>query len=243
MHTTIIIPARYQATRLPGKLLKLIQGKAVLEWVFLACKKVSKNVEVVIATDNEQIKMHAESFGATVFLTSIAHESGTSRCIEVAKKLSSDIVINVQGDEPFIDSAHIKLMIDYISNNQSTDILTLFSMISDQNEINNPNNVKLVKDHNNKILFFSRSVIPYNRGAINHKFYKHIGIYGFRRSTLLNLENLLPSSLESAEKLEQLRWMENGFGIHGIEVEGNSISIDTQDDLEKARIYADGLSK
>lgn len=239
---TIIIPARYASTRLPEKAMKIIKGKPVIQWVYKACSKVKDIHEVIIATDHSNIMKAAEGFGAKAMLTSTEHQSGTDRCAEVAEQINADYIINVQGDEPFINPDHINSMINYLLVNKEVNILTLFHELPHA-EVSNPNSVKLVKDKNNKVLYFSRSPIPYERNSFQEPFLKHVGIYAFKRETLMELSALKASALELAEGLEQLRWLENGLEIYGIQVPGTSISIDTQEDLEKARRYADGLSK
>ena len=243
MIVTIIIPVRLDSTRLAEKAIADIDGKSMIQWVYEACLRVNNAQQVIIATDHPRIREVAESFHAKVGMTSSTHQSGTDRCAEIAKVLESDLIINVQGDEPFMNPQHIENMISFFAENESVNILTLFRKFDSIEEAENPNNVKLVKSISNKIKYFSRSLIPYPRRNNQVDFYKHIGIYGFRRSTLLELTALTPSVLELKESLEQLRWLENDYDIYGLEVESQSIGIDTPEDLARARTYAEGLSK
>lgn len=231
---TIIVPARYASTRLPGKSLEKINGKPMIQLVYEACKRTNSEVNVIIATDHHKIKQVAENFGAQVVMTSENHVSGTDRCAEVAIGLSSDYIINVQGDEPFINEGDLQAMIQFLSENENVEILTLFHRL-EKNEVADPNKVKLVKDVNNRILYFSRSLIPFPRTESAITYYKHVGVYAFKRATLLRLKELASSPLEISEGLEQLRWLENGYQIYGLEVEEGSLGIDTPEDLEKAR--------
>ena len=243
MNISIIIPARLESTRLKEKVLLPLGGKTIIQWVYDSCKKVKANKEIYIATDHEKIARVCKNFGGKVIMTNTDHLSGTDRCAEVAKKLDSDVVINVQGDEPFIDPAHIQLIIDAFKSEESTKILTLFHPIKMHSTVQDPGNVKLVVNKWNKILYFSRSVIPYPRNDHPMNFYQHIGIYGFRRDVLLDIAQLDPTPLERKEGLEQLRWMENGYDIYGIEVDKTNLSIDTPQDYDRAKILAAQYSK
>ncbi|GLR18284.1 3-deoxy-manno-octulosonate cytidylyltransferase [Portibacter lacus] len=237
MTTAIIIPARYASTRLPGKALADINGKPLIQWVFEACKKVKNVDQVILATDHELVFNTAKSFGADAIMTSEDHKSGTDRCAEVAENLDCDYIINVQGDEPFIDPNHLEAMNSYLYENPEIDILTLYHEISAASEILNPSNVKLTKTIDQKVLYFSRAVIPYKRNEQDNPYYKHVGIYAFRKDVLLKLAKLKPSMLENTESLEQLRWLENGYNIYALEIQGTSIGVDTPDDLKEARNF------
>jgi len=239
-----IIPARYGSTRFPGKPLALLGGKPVVQWVY---EKSAMAVETVyIATDDERIYNCAKDFGGRVVMTSGAHHSGTDRCaealeiIEMQNKQQYDIVINIQGDEPFIDPSQIDQLIKLFAA-PVTQIATLAKEISDITDIFNPNKPKLVKDINSFALLFSRSPIPYIRGIKmdewpgDHKFFKHIGIYAYLTNVLCKLTLLTPSELEIAESLEQLRWLENGYRIKVGLTTFEGIGIDTPDDLDKAK--------
>ena len=240
-----IIPARYASTRFPAKPLAILGGKMVIERVY---EQVTKCVEkAVVATDDERIYDAVKSFGGEVVMTSTEHRSGTDRCREAFEKVGydADIVINVQGDEPFIQPEQIEAL-KHCFGNEGTQIATLVKPFAESDGIEaleNPNSPKVVVDGEMHALYFSRSVIPYLRGIErsewlkHHTFYKHIGIYAFRAEVLKAVTSLPQSSLEKAESLEQLRWLESGYkigvGISNIE----TIGIDTPEDLIKAEEF------
>ena len=242
MNTIGIIPARYNSTRFPGKPLINIGGKTMIRRVYERCT-LSLNI-IIVATDDKRIRKEVEGFGGHAVMTSPDHKSGTDRCAEAVtlyQKSSNkpvDVVINIQGDEPFLDPA----ILSHLSNsfiNPEIRISTLIKKISNKNEIFDPNLPKVVIDKNGMALYFSRSPIPYvinadkSKWAGIHPFYKHSGIYAFRKEVLMEVTNLPFSSLEQAESLEQNRWLENGYRIHVEETEHESISIDIPEDLEK----------
>ncbi|MDD3876709.1 MAG: 3-deoxy-manno-octulosonate cytidylyltransferase [Bacteroidales bacterium] len=238
-----IIPARYNSSRFSGKPLASIQGKSMIQRVYEQAKKCQNLNDVVVATDDERIFNHVNNFGGKVLMTSSVHTSGTERCNEAyqiieSKKQHFDIILNIQGDEPFISPTQIDKVIACFTH-ADIQIATLAKTITDFEELKNPNVVKLVKDNLNRALYFSRFPIPYMRDGLcesslkNHFFLKHIGLYAFRANILDNLCKLPPSSLEIAEVLEQLRWLENGYCIFVNITEIESISIDTPDDLDK----------
>jgi 3-deoxy-manno-octulosonate cytidylyltransferase (CMP-KDO synthetase) len=238
-----IIPARFASSRLPGKPLADIGGKPMIRWVY---ENTSKELrDVIVATDHPDIEEVVLSFGGRVMMTSPNHPSGTDRCAEVVRQLAGsgeqfDVIINVQGDEPFIKSSHVRLLKEAFSN-PSTQIATLVNPILDSSEILNPNLVKVVADIHDNALYFSRSAIPYNRHApddhlsTGHTYLKHLGMYAYRREVLRQITMLGPSPLEETESLEQLRWLENGFAIRVLITTEESHGIDTPDDLEAAR--------
>jgi len=232
-----IIPARYNSTRLPGKVLEKIGGKTVLELVYRKVMQARNIDEVIIATDDQKIIDIASSFGAHAEMTFSSHRSGTDRCAQVSREFwEGDIIINIQGDEPFIDPAIIDLLALKMKDDDWIEIATLCSKDCNYPEISDPNTVKVVKDIYNKVLYFSRATIPFNRDQDNEvSYYKHIGIYAYRNKILQSITALKESKLENAEKLEQLRWMENGYRIHVFETEYKGFGIDTMEDLEKAR--------
>ncbi len=245
MRVVAIIPARYASTRFEGKPLAKLGGVTVIERVY---RRVSSVVDVVVvATDDERIVREVESFGARAIMTSTEHRSGTDRCWEAYTKLSTeaDIVINVQGDEPFIDPSQIKSLVECFDSAE-VDIATLikpFEPTDGVEALENPNTPKVVIDKDMRAIYFSRSVIPYLRGVAreewltNHTFYKHIGMYAFRVDALAKVTQLPQSSLEVAESLEQLRWLENGYKI-GVGVTNiETIGIDTPQDLENAELF------
>jgi len=234
-----IIPARYASTRFPGKPLVDIYGKTMIQRVYEQSIKTKGLAEVVVATDDERIAEEVTNFGGKYVMTSPAHQSGTDRCAEVAAQLPEyDIIINIQGDEPYISPEQIELL-STCFNDKETQLATLIKEISTEEELFNVNIPKVTINSRQEALYFSRQTIPFIRSAekqewINkHQFYKHIGIYGYRRDVLLAITKLQPSSLEMAESLEQLRWLENGFTIKTKVTQLETIAIDTPEDLKK----------
>jgi 3-deoxy-manno-octulosonate cytidylyltransferase (CMP-KDO synthetase) len=235
-----IIPARYASTRFPGKPLVEIQGKPMVRWVYERVQS-SEVHDLAVATDDERIADCVRGFGGKVVMTSPDHASGTDRCGEAAKAMQpndNDVVINIQGDEPLISPKEIHLLASAFEN-PSVQIATLVNPFHDQKLLHDPNVVKVVKAKNGKVLYFSRLPIPYLRdGAIPPKcYYRHIGIYAYRYGVLKEIVQLPTSELENSEKLEQLRWLENGYIIHSLECDYQGIGIDTPDDLEKFTIH------
>ncbi|MBQ9864566.1 MAG: 3-deoxy-manno-octulosonate cytidylyltransferase [Bacteroidales bacterium] len=239
-----IIPARYASTRFPGKPLALLGGKPVIQWVWNRVSAIPELADAVVATDDERIAEAVRSFGGKVIMTSSTHRSGTDRCGEVLAALESqgnqyDIVINVQGDEPFVQPEQIRSLITCFTNSQ-TQIATLRTPITDSQELFNPNNVKVVCDLRDNALYFSRQPLPHLRGIPedqwlqNHTFYKHVGLYAFRTSTLKEVTRLPQSPLEQRESLEQLRWLENGYTIRLGDSPRANVGIDTPEDLAAA---------
>ncbi len=235
-----IIPARFGSTRFPGKPLAMIKGKSMIRRVYEQASKAKKLNTVVVATDDQRIMAEVESFNGQAMMTLQNHRSGTDRCAEVLGKLDHevDVVINIQGDEPFIDPEKIDMLADMFKNPE-IDIATLSSKIKEQAELENPNVVKLVKANNGKALYFSRSVIPFLRNPENdhqtllHTYFKHIGIYAYRSDVLRRIVKLDPGDLEKAESLEQLRWLEYGFQIFVGETDSEGFAVDTPEDLSK----------
>lgn len=237
-----IIPSRYASTRFPGKPLALINGKTMISRVFFQASHASALSKVIVATDDKRIKEHIEDIGGTAIMTSVKHNSGTERCLEAADKYQKqtkekfDIIINIQGDEPFINPKQIDLLCSCFKN-KKVQIATLIKRITYTEDLTNPNIVKVVVNSSGKAIYFSRSAIPFIRGKdisewINQKdFYKHIGIYGYRENVLKDLTKLKPSPLEKAETLEQLRWLENGYEIYARITDYESLAVDTPDDL------------
>lgn len=235
-----IIPARYASTRFPGKPLVYINGKSMIQRVYEQALESKLLNEIVIATDDARIQQHALEFGAKVVMTDPQHASGTDRCAEIISKLEKmpDVVINIQGDEPFIQPEQIDLLCSSFEN-KSVQIGTLIKRIESDVELFNHNVVKAVVNKRSEAIYFSRQPIPYNRNFpenewLKHQiYYKHIGIYGYRSKTLLEITRLEKSNLEVAESLEQLRWIENGYAIHAGITTLESVGIDTPDDLKK----------
>ena len=240
-----IIPARYASTRFPGKPLAKLGGKPVIQRVYERVTSVISNA--VVATDDERIYAAVESFGGKVVMTSENHKSGTDRCWEAYQKQGEeyDVVINVQGDEPFIAESQLRSIMACFDD-EATDIATLVKPFEEADglaALKNPNSPKVVLDNESRAIYFSRSVIPYLRGVepeewlSKHTFYKHIGMYAFRREVLREVTALPQSTLEKAESLEQLRWLENGYKI-GVGVTNiETVGIDTPEDLERAEEF------
>ncbi len=236
---SIIIPARYASTRFPGKPLVEIQGKTMIQRVYEQARQVSRVAGVWVATDDLRIFDHVKEFGGFPVLTSDQHQSGTDRCAEVAQLLDLEgIVINVQGDEPFIEPAMIDQLIAVLEADEQIGLATLCKKIEQTELLFNPNTVKVVKSNEGRALYFSRNPIPYYRGLPENEwitkqsYYKHIGLYGYRTDTLNAITQLPPSPLERAESLEQLRWLEHGYIIGIAETAFESIGIDTPACLE-----------
>lgn len=231
--TVIIIPARYSSTRLCGKLLMEVDSKPIIQWVWEAAKKSKLADEIIIATDSELIFNKAKDFGANVEMTSVEHKSGSDRICEVAKRHSEyDYILNMQGDEPQITPEVIDLAISTLTKN-NCDISTLVRQITDIEQIQDPNCVKCVFDNDFNALYFSRCPIPYERNKGEANYYAHIGIYGYKRESLIKMTSLEQSDLEKAESLEQLRALKNGMKIKVAITKLNPIGIDTQRDLNR----------
>jgi len=239
-----VIPARYASSRFPGKPLAVINGKTMIQRVFEQVKQASKITDVIIATDDSRIMETVSGFGGLAMLTSSSHLNGTSRCAEVFDKANTqkpnfyDGVVNIQGDEPFIDPEQINQLCDILIKKKAG-IATLAKKIGNDDDLFNPNTVKVVFGVDGLALYFSRSPIPFIRNhdkstwLKNASFYKHIGIYGFAKSTLAEIVSLEPAKLELVESLEQLRWLENGLEITVEITDFESVGIDTPEDLEK----------
>lgn len=231
--TVIIIPARYSSTRLCGKLLMEVDSKPIIQWVWEAAKKSKLADEIIIATDSELIFNKAKDFGANVEMTSVEHKSGSDRICEVAKRHSEyNYILNMQGDEPQITPEVIDLAISTLTKNDC-DISTLVRQITDIEQIQDPNCVKCVFDNDFNALYFSRCPIPYERNKGEANYYAHIGIYGYKRESLIKMTSLEQSDLEKAESLEQLRALKNGMKIKVAITKLNPIGIDTQRDLNR----------
>lgn len=243
LKTLGIIPARYASSRFPGKPLVDIKGKSMIRRVYEQVSKAKRIQEVIVATDDQRILEHVQHFGGQVQMTADTHRSGTDRCAEVASRMEGfDVVINIQGDEPFIDPRQIDQVIEPLSVPGGMEISTLAKTLTDQAALFNPNVVKVVFDRQQKALYFSRSAIPHLREVDpsywlgKADFYKHIGIYGFRREALLAVAKEPPGILEQCESLEQLRWLEAGYRIHVGITKWESIGIDHPEDLKKIKI-------
>jgi 3-deoxy-manno-octulosonate cytidylyltransferase (CMP-KDO synthetase) len=247
-----IIPARYSSTRFPGKPLALIGDRTMIQRVY---EQASKALELVfVATDDERIFNCVVSFGGRAVMTSPDHFSGTDRCSEAVATImyetgkNIDIVVNIQGDEPFIRPEQIKLLMDCF-NSQGVELATLIRKVEAHEDVFNPNHPKVIVNYSGDAIYFSRSVIPYLRDAgkedwtKKYQFYKHIGLYAYRTSALSKITKLPRSPLEIAESLEQNRWIENGFRIKTALTKWESIGIDTPEDLEKAKLLLEEFDK
>lgn len=235
-----IIPARYASTRFPGKPLVDIAGKTMIQRVYEQAKKCAVLTEVIVATDDDRIREAVESFGGKFCMTASFHPSGTDRCAEVVEqmKIEADAVVNIQGDEPFIDPKQIELVCKCFDDHR-TELATLIKKISSSETLFSANAPKVIIDSDQFAIYFSRHAIPFIRGVepnmwLQHNtFYQHIGIYGYRPDILKRITKLAPSSLEKAESLEQLRWIEHGFKIKTAITTGDTVAIDTPEDLHK----------
>lgn len=234
-----IIPARYASSRFPGKPLAMLKGKYVVQHVVEQVSKVL--TDVYVATDDERIAKAVEEFGGKVILTRADHQSGTDRIAEAVSKLEAvyDVVVNIQGDEPFIHESQIRTVVECFED-PTTDIATLGKMFDTLSAAKNPNSPKIILDNNNCAMYFTRALVPYIRNKAEEEwleaypFLKHIGLYAYRTEVLKAITRLPQSSLELAESLEQLRWLQNGYKIKVGLTDIETIGIDTPEDLERA---------
>jgi len=230
---TGIIPARYSSQRFPGKPLALILGKPMIQRVYERVQSAKKLDRIIIATDDEKIFKAAESFGAETWMTSSHHNSGTERTAEIASKIDSPIIINIQSDEPLIRGEMIDQLVVAMQNKKIS-MATLADKIKDLSLLNDRNIVKVVSDNNGYALYFSRSALPFQPFDF---FWKHIGIYGFQRDFLLKFIKLPISRLEKTERLEQLRALENGYKIKVLETQFSTLSVDSSKDIIKVEKF------
>jgi len=239
MKSICIIPARYASSRLPGKPLALIDGKPMIRWVYEQAVKADKIDAVLVATDDIRIKEAVESFGGAAVLTASHLPSGTDRVAAAAENTQADVIINLQGDEPLIAPRLLTQLVEVFSDPR-IQIATAVKKITVFEELMNPNVVHVVRNKENFALYFSRSAIPFLRDVpetalwpAHHGYFKHVGIYAYRKDVLLKLRDLPQSPLEKAERLEQLRFLENGFTIYTVETSYESMSVDTMEDLQQ----------
>jgi len=240
MKIIAMIPARYSASRFPGKLMKDLGGKTVILRTFEAALSTNLFDEVYVVTDSEVIQKNILDAGGNVIMSKTEHECGSDRIAEAAEFLDTDIVINVQGDEPFIDKTSLSHLIEVFKEdvNKEIDLASLKVEITNKEDIENPNNVKVITDINNLAIYFSRSVIPFHRDKdISVKYYKHKGVYAFRKQALLDFYKTPMTPLEASEKIEAIRYQEIGKKIKMVETTVEAIGIDTPEDLEKAKKY------
>jgi 3-deoxy-manno-octulosonate cytidylyltransferase (CMP-KDO synthetase) len=239
MKIIAVIPARYASTRFPAKLMQDLGGKTIILRTYQAAINTHLFDDVFVVTDSDIIYNEIITNGGKAIMSVKEHESGSDRIAEAVENLDVDIVVNVQGDEPFIDKDSLQQLISvyHADVNKNIDLASLMREINDESEIQNPNNVKVVVDQTNFALYFSRSVIPYPREKnVGVRYFQHIGIYAFRKQALLDFYALPMQSLEASEKLEQLRYLEFGKRIKMVETTHVGIGIDTPEDLEKARL-------
>jgi 3-deoxy-D-manno-octulosonate cytidylyltransferase len=238
MKIIAFIPARYAATRFPGKLMQMLGDKTIIRHTYENTKNTLLFDEVIVVTDSEVIFNEIADNGGYAIMSKQPHESGSDRIAEAVAGMDVDIVVNVQGDEPFVKKSLLENLLKAFENDGSQEIKVASLMFPIVNEeiINNPNHVKVVVDNNSNALYFSRSVIPYPREKNTaHIYYKHIGIYAFRKNALMAFTAQEPTALEKIEKLEQLRYLENGVKIKMVRTDESPVSIDTPEDFENAK--------
>lgn len=228
-----MIPARYASTRFPAKLMQRLGDKTVIATVYLATKATGLFDDVIVVTDSPIIFDEIIKYNGHVLMSQGTHESGSDRIAEAVAGMEVDVIVNVQGDTPFIQHEPLKKLVQQFDD-ASVQVATLMQQITDEEQIKNPNCVKVCVDKNNNALFFSRSVIPYPRSTEAIVYYKHIGVYAFRKEALMRFTGWPVSALEDAEKLEQLRYLENGVPIRMVKTDFASVEIDTPEDLQKA---------
>ncbi|WOD43074.1 3-deoxy-manno-octulosonate cytidylyltransferase [Hwangdonia lutea] len=232
-----MIPARYSATRFPGKLMQDLGGKTVIRRTYEATVATNLFDDVFVVTDSDIIYKEIVNNGGKAIMSIKEHDCGSDRIAEAVADLDIDIVVNVQGDEPFTDAGSLKKLIEVFKDDhdKTIDLASLMVHITDDEEIKNPNTVKVIVDNTNFALYFSRSVIPFARDkAVDVKYYKHKGVYAFRKAALLDFYRLPMLALEASEKLEQLRYLEYGKRIKMVETDVQGVEIDTPEDLERA---------
>ncbi len=252
MKTVVVIPARLNSSRLPNKVLLDLKGKTVVQRVYEQCLKAQNIDAVYIATDSPEVVNSCQAYTQNIILTDTKHESGTDRIAEAVRHIDCDLVVNVQGDEPFIEPELIEQLASALEKDRSLQMSSAMHRIEQVSDLKNPNVVKVTVTKNKAALYFSRSIIPHHRDEwevlLNHhttvpeslNFYRHLGIYAYSKDFLIDFSKMQPSYLERLEKLEQLRALENGFSIQMIETGYNSIGIDTQEDYEKALRLLEG---
>jgi 3-deoxy-manno-octulosonate cytidylyltransferase (CMP-KDO synthetase) len=231
MKVIAVIPARLASTRLPRKMLCEIHGRPLVVWVYQAVRSSPVLGDVIIATDSDEILEACKKHGCHARMTSSQHRSGTERVHEISQSVEADVYINVQGDEPMIQAAHIGALVELMKD-EDVPVGTLRTPAAAE-DIANPNAVKVVTDLAHRALYFSRSTVPYDRDGSQPRYFKHLGIYAYRKDVLDRFVTLPESSLERAERLEQLRFLENGIPIYAAETPYDSIGVDTEDDLAR----------
>lgn len=235
-----MIPARYSSSRFPGKLMQDLEGESVILRTYKATLRTKLFSEVYVVTDSGIISQEIKSNGGQVIMSTKEHESGSDRIAEAVQLIECDVVVNVQGDEPFTDCESLKKLINVFEtdNKKEIDLASLMVHISDSNEIQNPNTVKVIVDQRNFALYFSRSPIPYQRDSkVNTRYFKHKGVYAFRKEALLDFAKLPIKMLEDSEKIECIRYLEFGKKIKMVETDVQGVEIDTPEDLQRAKFF------
>lgn len=237
MKKIALIPARYAASRFPGKLMQLIDNKTIIRHTYENTLTTGLFDEVIVATDSDIIFQEISLHGGKVLMTSNTHETGSDRIAEVAAKMDAEIILNVQGDEPFVAKEPLQKLLSLFEGEQgkNVQVSSIMQVLTEQELINDPNCVKVVVDKNMNSLLFSRSVIPYNRSEMPVTYYQHKGVYAFRRQMLLQFTQWPVTPLEAAEKIECLRYLEHGIPLKMTVVENMSVGIDTPDDLQRVK--------
>jgi 3-deoxy-manno-octulosonate cytidylyltransferase (CMP-KDO synthetase) len=233
MKVIAVIPARLESQRLPRKMLREIGGRPLVVCVYESVKKSPLLDDVIVATDSEEILSVCREHSCNTVMTSTKHRSGTERVHEISESVAADVYVNVQGDEPMIRAEHIKALVG-IMRDSSVPVGTLKTPAASE-DVGNPNAVKVVADANGRALYFSRSTVPYDRDGSSPKYFKHLGIYAYRKTSLDQFVTMPESSLERAERLEQLRFLENGIPIYVAETAYDSVGVDTEEDLVRVQ--------
>lgn len=233
MTVIAVIPARLASMRLPRKMLREINGRPLALWVYDAVRKCSRLNDVILATDSEEILQACTKYGCNVRMTSDKHRSGTERVHEISQSIAADVYINVQGDEPMVRQEQIDTIVDLMTREEI--MVGTLKTPAKAEDVGNPNAVKVVTDSTGKALYFSRATIPHDRDGTHPKYFKHLGIYAYRKAALDRFVSLPESSLERAERLEQLRFLENGIPIYAAETPYDSIGVDTEEDFQRVQ--------
>ncbi|MFY9561593.1 MAG: 3-deoxy-manno-octulosonate cytidylyltransferase [Terriglobales bacterium] len=241
MRVVAVIPARLASTRLPRKMLREIAGEPLLAWVYQGVRRCSSLDEVVVATDSEEILAFCKQRGFAARMTSAAHRSGTERVHEISTIIPADVYLNVQGDEPMTRPEHIESLVE-VMGAPEVQVGTLKTP-AEEIDVNNPNAVKVVTDSAGRALYFSRATIPFDRDNTRPQYYKHLGLYGYRKDALEKFVRWPESSLERAERLEQLRFLENGVPIYVAETPFDTVGVDTEEDVRRVEEILRGMQK
>ncbi len=231
MKVVAVIPARLASTRLPRKMLREIAGTPLIAWVYRAVTRCPSLSEVVVATDSEEILNYCRQQGFSARMTSASHRSGTERTHEISTMLAADVYLNIQGDEPLTRPEHIESLLE-VMRRPGVEVGTLKTPAAEM-DIHNPAAVKVVTDGTGRALYFSRATIPFDRDGVQPRYYKHLGFYAYRKDALDRFVHWPVSPLESTERLEQLRFLENGISIHVAETPFDTVGVDTEDDLRR----------